>query len=391
MDWLEAARKSTGDYLEILTELVAIDSGTYSKVGVDAVGSRLADLLEAEGCQVRRHRLKDYGNCFEATLKGPGEGHILLLGHTDTVYPDGTAAERPLRVEDGRAYGPGAADMKGGLLLGVCALRALRSLGPLPFGRLTFFINSDEEIGSPASRELYAAAARRAQVSLVLEPARETGHIVSARKGVGMAKIRVRGRSAHAGVNPQEGASAVEALVQMLSQLKAMEQHLKGARFNVGVIEGGTRSNVVAERARAEIDIRVEDEAAWQRAHGVLRQVVGLETVPGVEAILEGGLNNPPMPLTEATEHLLELAQEAAEAVGMRLRHTSSGGGSDANYVVAEGTPCLDGLGPQGSGYHSPDEHILVESIVPRTALLAALIARVSPRAAQIKSLLGKR
>lgn len=390
MNWIEAARQATSDYLARLRELVEIDSGTYNKAGVDAVGERVAAQLDGLGCRVRRHPLADYGDCFEATLSGQGEGQILLVGHSDTVYPDGTAAKHPLRVEGEKALGPGAADMKGGLLLGVCALRTLKLAGFEGFERLTFFINSEEEIGSPASRELYAEAGKAADVGLVLEPGRPGGQIVSARKGVGGIELIAHGRSAHAGVNPQDGASAVQALASLVTQLYGMAEHVRGATFNVGVFEGGTRSNVIAEEARALVDVRVEDMEAWHRAQALLRQVAGLEPLPGVTVEMKGGLNNPPMPFTPVSELLVTLARQEAEKLEMTLGHVASGGGSDANYLTSLGTPCLDGLGPQGAGLHSPEEYILLQSVAPRTALLAALIPRLIERRHEIRELAGR-
>lgn len=377
MDALEAARRASGDFLELLGELVATDSGTYTKAGVDAVGERLAGLLGQAGCRIERHRLERYGDCFQAELPGEGEGELLLLGHTDTVYPEGTAAERPLRVEGDRALGPGAADMKGGLLLGLCALRALARAPSRSFRRVTFFVNSEEEVGSPVSRSLYARCARRAHVGLVLEPGRPGGEVVSARHGVASLELSVRGRPAHAGVNPEEGASAVHALVALLRELHERGAALAGARLNVGVIEGGTRSNVVAERARAAIDVRVEDHAAWERAEALVAEIASQRPLPGVTVELSGGLNNPPMPLTPAGQRLVALAVEEARGLGFELQHVSSGGGSDANFVASLGTPCLDGLGPCGGLLHGPEEYLLLPSVVPRLALLIALLTRL--------------
>lgn len=386
MNWIEAAQQTTADYVDLLRELVAIDSGTYNKKGVDAVGNRFASLLAELGYQIKRYPLDDYGDCIEATLKGDGDGHILLLGHCDTVYPDGTALERPLRVEKGRIIGPGTADMKGGLLLGVSALRLLKELDFRDFGQITFFINSEEEISSPVSRDLYLSVAPTVDVCLVLEAARPEGHIVSARKGTGTVEFVISGKSAHAGEDPGRGASAIEALVRILGELSRRSHEFKPTTFNVGVISGGTRGNVIADHARAVVDIRVEDTDAWEQADAFLHQLAKMPMREGITVQRKGGRNYPPMSYTRATELLVSLAQAQARELNFELPHIASGGGSDANMIVASGTPCLDGLGPQGGANHSPAEYIVQASVTLRTALLASLISRICASIDEIRS-----
>jgi glutamate carboxypeptidase len=385
MNWMKLAEQVTIDYIRLLQEVVAIDSGTHNKAGVDAVGEFYAELLQDVGCQVKRHPLEEYGDCFEATLQGAGVGHILLLGHSDTVYPDGTAAQCPLVIQEDRILGPGTADMKGGLLLGVCALRTLRQANFLHFDRLSFFINSEEEIGSPMSRQLYLNIAKQADICLVLEAANPTGEIVSARKGTGTVQFFVNGKAAHAGINPEEGVSAIEALVRILGLLYLKGKHIENAAFSVGVIEGGIRGNVVADCARAIIDIRVENQEAWQQADALLNEVINSSQMEGIKVQRKGGVIYPPMPYTAVSELLVVLAQEQAGELGFQLPHAKSGGGSDANLIVASGTPTLDGLGPQGGLHHSPGEYILLDSVVSRTALLASLIPSLLEHRSRIR------
>ncbi len=365
------------NYLADLETLVNVDCGTDHKPGVDAVGEMMQAWLEAIGCNVIRFPLADYGDCRLATLQGAGQARVLLIGHLDTVYPVGTVAERPLRFEGDRAIGPGVTDMKAGLLTGLYALKALRATGFDEFAEIGFFLNSDEEVGSPVSRTLYTEAARRADVALVLEAARANGDIVGSRKGGGLYVLTVHGRAAHAGVEPEKGANAIVELAHQIQELWALNGLHPGTTVSPGIVQGGSRTNVVPDLARVKVDVRVGLPEAIEPLDQAIRQLAAQPQVAGTHVEVEGGINTPPMPHTPAIAFLARLAQAAARDLGFEIGIAHTGGTSDANYVAASGTPVLDGLGPIGGLDHSPDEYLEVDSIVPRTALLARLIQSV--------------
>jgi glutamate carboxypeptidase len=363
------------DYLRDLAELVALDSPTGDKQAVDRVGRLLRERLSALGCAVEMSPSATYGDTLMGTLHGDGKARVLLIGHLDTVYPLGTAAVRPFTLRDGCAYGPGTADMKGGLLLGLYAMEVLAGLARRPFACLSFVLNSDEEVGSPSSADFIAAQAAQADAVLVLEAARPNGALVSARKGIGTYLLSVRGRAAHAGTNPENGRNAIVELCHKLLAATALNGRWPGVTVTAGVVRGGTVSNVVPDAAEAEIDVRVPDEESARALDAALRALVADPVVDGTQSTLSGGLKHPPMPRRAGTVALLTLARRAASELGFEVGDVASGGASDANRPSAFGVPTLDGLGPVGAGAHSPDEHIRVASIVPRAALLARLIA----------------
>jgi glutamate carboxypeptidase len=317
----------------------------------------------------------ELGNTVVARLDGSGEGTLLLVGHLDTVFPDGTASARPFATRDGRAHGPGVCDMKGGLLAGLYALRALRTLGELPFARAVFVANPDEEIGSPASTPVIAREAAGATLALVLESARANGDIVSARKGVVDVLLRFAGRAAHAGVEPEKGRSAVVEAARRTLALAALNGRWDGVTINVGVVRGGTRPNVVAEAAELEVDLRALTRASMSAAEADIRAVAAApSTVPDVTCAIEERARHWPMEKSPATATLVERAVGLAGRLGFPLGDAATGGASDANTIAGLGVPVLDGLGPVGGNDHSPDEYLELDSIVPRTTLLAALL-----------------
>lgn len=367
------------DFLADLARLVDVDCGSYTKAGVDEVGAWLADQLAALGATVSFERNDELGDTVVAVLDGPGDGSALLVGHLDTVFPEGTAAARPFSTREGRAYGPGVTDMKSGLLAGLYALRALRSLGKLPFARLVFVANPDEEIGSPASGAIIAREAATADVGLVLESARANGDIVSARKGVVDYVLSITGRAAHAGVEPEKGRSAVVEAAHKTVALAALDGRWPGVTVNVGVVRGGTRPNVVAEQAEIEFDLRATTRATMAEAEAEIRRLCAAPpTVPDVSCTLTERARHWPMEKSAATAALAERAVAIAGRLGFSLKDAATGGASDANTIAGLGVPTLDGLGPVGGGDHSPDEYLELDSIVPRTTLLAALLLSLS-------------
>jgi glutamate carboxypeptidase len=316
----------------------------------------------------------------------PGGRRVLLVGHMDTVFDEGTAAARPFRVDAGRAYGPGVTDMKGGLLTGLYGLLVLRGMGAvtsdgdttMPFERLTFIANPDEEIGSPSSTPIIRETARTADATFVLECARANGDIVSSRKGILDARLTVHGRAAHAGVEPEKGRSAILAAAHLVPALHALTGRWPGVTCNVGVIGGGTRPNVVPEEARLEVDLRAVTREHLEAAEAEVRALIGEPAVPDVTIEMEPMARWWPMEKLERSGRLVELAIALAGRLGFELNDTATGGASDANTTAGMGIASLDGLGPIGGMDHSPAEYLELESIVPRTSLLAALLLAVA-------------
>ncbi len=374
-------------YLADLERLVNIDCGTYTKAGVDEVGRWVAEQLRALGASVRVEPNASLGDTLVGELPGRGGPNILLIGHLDTVFEPGTVAARPFSVRGGRAYGPGAADMKSGLLAGLYALRALESTvgapDQLPFGRLVYVVNPDEEIGSPASTPVIERVVREQSIdfALVLEEGRANGDIVSARKGVVDIRLRIAGRAAHAGVEPEKGRSAVVEAAHKILALTALNGRWPGVTVNVGAVHGGTRANVIAEHAELEIDLRATNRAALERAEAEIRAIAERSTVPDVVTSVELRGHFWPMEKTAAAGALVDQAVALAARLGFALKDAATGGASDANTTAGLGVPTLDGLGPVGGNPHSPAEYVEIDSIVPRTTLLAALLLTLSREA----------
>jgi glutamate carboxypeptidase len=368
------------DFLTDLAALVNLDCGTENKAGVDRVGAWIRQRCTAWGWEVQHFPLDDYGDCWLARLRGRGVGRIMLIGHLDTVYPDGTAALRPMRLEGQNIMGPGVCDMKGGLLVGMYAMRSLQVAGFDDFAELAFFFNSEEELGSPVSRTLYTPVVQKMDAALVLEAARLNGDIVSARKGAGVYTVRVRGKAAHAGVEPQKGANAILELAHQVIAFQNLNGLTPGVTINTGVVTGGTQHNVVPAEAELEVDVRATDLAGVAAIRHAVANLNGHTTVPGTQVQIQGGFSYFPMAKTQATGFLVKLAQESARELGFEIKDAATGGASDANQISALGVPVLDGLGPVGGLDHGPDEYIEQASIVPRTALLVGLIQRILAR-----------
>jgi glutamate carboxypeptidase len=365
------------DFVADLAALVNLDCGTENKAGVDQVGLWIRDRCLLWGWEVQRFPLDDYGDCWLARLRGRGAGRIMLIGHLDTVYPDGTAALRPMRFNGQNIMGPGVCDMKGGLLVGMYAMRALQTVGFDSFAELAFFFNSEEELGSPVSRTLYTPVVQKMDAALVLEAARMNGDIVSARKGAGVYTVRVKGKAAHAGVEPEKGANAILEIAHQVIAFQKLNGVAPGVTVNTGVIAGGTQHNVVPEQAELEVDVRAVDLAGVAAIRHAVAHLNGQTTVPGTQVQIQGGFSYFPMAKTQACAFLVKLAQEAAQEAGLEVKDAATGGASDANQIAALDVPVLDGLGPVGGLDHGPDEYIEQASFVPRTALLVGLIQRI--------------
>jgi len=369
-------------YLADLERLVNTDCGSYTKRGVDVIGRWTAERLRELGAHVTTHPNDlDLGDTVIGEFAGadPGGPTLLCIGHMDTVFDEGVAAERPFRIEGGIATGPGVTDMKSGLLTGLYAIGAVRSaLGGLPLARLVFIANPDEEIGSPASTPHVRRIAAESDVCLVFECARANGDIVSSRKGTIDMVITVDGKASHAGVEPEKGRSAILEAARLITDLHALNGRWPGVTVNVGVVEGGTRPNVVAERCQLQVDVRSVTRDGLEAVEAAIADLAAeWRAVPDVTMTVEESSRHWPMEKLERSGRLAERAIAIAAGLGIDLRDAATGGASDANTTAGMGVPTLDGLGPIGGLDHSPGEYLEVASIVPRTTLLAGLIASI--------------
>lgn len=367
-------------FLSELEELVNVDCGSYTPDGVNVVATHVAAELARLGGAVERipHRPardeRQLGDLVMGRLVGEGP-RLLLIGHMDTVFEPGTAAQRPFTRHAERATGPGTSDMKGGLLAGLHAIAALRDAGASP--AITFVANPDEEIGSPFSTHHIRALAAEHDAALVLECARANGDIVSARKGVADIELTFHGRAAHAGVEPEKGRNAILAAARAVEALHALNGRWEGVTVNAGVIAGGTRPNVVAASCRLEVDLRAPTHGTFEAVRAAVADVAAAPAVPGVTARLRQTAAHPPMERSPASDRIVTLAQSLAHELGFELHDAATGGASDANTTSAAGLPTLDGLGPIGGDDHSDDEWLDLSSVIPRTTLLAALMVRM--------------
>jgi glutamate carboxypeptidase len=361
--------------LELLADLVHIESPSDDKVAVDTVVGYLTETARLAGWRVRRHRQKGHGDCLELRI-GPERSPqkpLLLLGHLDTVWPKGTLAKMPFKVEKKRAWGPGVLDMKAGVVIGFEAVRLLREQNALT-RPVCMLLVGDEEIGSPASRPLTEKIAQQCEAVYVLEPAQGLdGAYKTARKGVGQYRLQVEGVASHSGVDFERGHSAVLELARQIEAINNFVEPDRGLMLNPGVIGGGTLSNVVAAQAWAEIDVRIARAADGARIDRRLRSLRSQDKA--CKLTWSGGMNRPPMERTRATAALFERARLLAAQIGLTLEEAATGGGSDGNFTSALGVPTLDGMGAVGEGAHARNESILLEHLAPRTALLAAMLS----------------
>jgi glutamate carboxypeptidase len=376
LDGLESWRE---EQIEFLARLVNHDSGTDDVMDVNRVGSMLADKLDGLGFAVRRISQDRFGDHLVADKPGTGSKRFLFVGHFDTVFPSGTVKERPFRIDpEGRAWGPGVYDMKGGLAAVLYALRAHKEARTHTWveTNLAIVFNSDEERLSPTSREVIEAEARRAHSVGILEPARAGGEYVMARKGAGTFYLEVTGKASHAGLQPELGASAIWDLAQKVADLHALTDFTTGTTVNVGTVRGGARPNVVADRAFAEIDLRAWSQADADAAIGAMRRICEPVRVPGTTARFWGQVNFPPWPPgLPGTERLLDIMRAAGRDLGVDVRAIKTGGGSDGNHTSAI-APTIDGLGPRGSRAHSDEEFIEVATLLERTKMIALFLDR---------------
>ncbi len=363
-------------FLTDLRTLVEIESPTVDKAACDRAGRHLAERFrEYAGAEIAWHPQERWGDHFEARVGG-GDRRILLLGHFDTVWPVGTLTRLPCRIDGDRFTGPGSFDMKYGDMQALWALRFVVASGEAKDKTFVFFGNTEEEVGSPTSRPIIERLARESECALVLEPSvGEAGAVKLWRKGVGIYHLDVEGVASHAGADPEKGRSAILELAHQVVDLHRLADAARETTVNVGVVRGGTRQNVVAAHAEAEVDLRVRTAEEAGRADRAIRNRPTF--VAGTSVRVTGGLNRPPMEETEASRRLYALAKRIAADEGFDLPAGGTGGGSDGNFTAAIGVPTLDGLGAVGDGGHAEHEHVRVSTIAPRLAWFTRLLAEV--------------
>lgn len=376
---LDYFARRRGEILELTRRLCEIESPSGDGRGSRAVVELFVDAARALNSLKSVERTpapNDYGEHLRLRFFGDapeGEGSILILGHTDTVHPRGSLAARPWREEDGRIYAPGVFDMKASCAVAIAALLACEEFDARPSRPVVLLLTCDEESGSASGRALVEEEARRARCVLVLEPPAPGGRVKTERKGTGLFTLRAEGRAAHAGLEPEKGASAVLEIARQIERVHSFADEDAGTTINVGVVSGGTHANVVAAEAVAEVDVRFRsvDEAERIRA-----SMQGLEAFDErVKLSVAGGINRPPMERTPGVVRLYERAREAASALGVELGEASVGGASDGNFAAACGAPVLDGLGVEGDGAHADHENIVIDRIDFRAALLSSLVS----------------
>ena len=350
----------------------ALESPTNDAAATTRMAQTVAAHLRARRAQVEILPGQVNGSMVRATWAGGAGKPILLLAHHDTVHPIGSVQKNRPRVENGRVYGPGAYDMKGGILLAAAAIEAVHSLGRVLPRPIVLLSTADEEMGSADSRPLIETLAQQAEAVLVLEPAFANGELKTARKGVGTFTIKALGRASHAGAAHELGINAIVELAQQVQTLTALTDDARGITVNVGLIQGGTAVNTVPAVAEMQVDTRIQhqEDAAW-----LTDQVYALRPyLPGASLSISGGVERPPMERLPGTVRLFELARRLGQAIGLDLSERAVGGASDGNFTAALGIPTLDGLGVCGDGAHTDEEYVLIASLAPRAAVLAGML-----------------
>ncbi|HEX6954912.1 MAG TPA: M20 family metallopeptidase [Agromyces sp.] len=385
-DLRRAAHDVDARYREELAHLVGIDSGSHDADGVTRVAEWAATTLAADGFDVETVPTPErdgrrYGPVVIARRRGTGTARVVLFAHMDTVFPAGTAAERPFRIDGGVAYGPGVCDDIAGIAAGLAAARVLDGLGYDGYGELVLTLTPDEEIGSPASREILADVAEGADAALCLECARENGDLVGARKGVADVLVSIRGRAAHSGVEPERGINAAVEAARLLLDVQALSGAEPGLTVNVGKVASGSRANIVPEHAELHVEVRATGLAELVRTLDAIDERGRHPFVEGARIDVTRLDVCPPLERS-ATDDLAGLAREVGDRLGLTFDVAATGGASDANFVAALGVPTLDGLGPVGGGDHGVDEWLDLSSVPERVALLAGLVVAIAEASA---------
>lgn len=371
-EFLDYAQSHTDDILTTLKELVDRESFTADKAGVDRLSSWIKGELEGVGASVEVLPQEEVGDNLLAEY-GKGDEQVLILCHIDTVWPPGTIEERPFRVEGGLAYGPGILDMKAGVAITLNTLKMFRDLNIEPPRKVKMIFNTDEETQSASSRPIIEREALKSSYVMCLEPGSgKSGALKTARKGVGSYTVKVTGRAAHAGNDPENGISAAEEIAHQILHLKDLNNPRTGTTVTTGVVHAGVVRNQVAASAEALVDLRVVTPEEQERVGKAILELTPV--LPGAKVEVTGGVERPPMPRTESIAKLFEKASDLAIGLGMELQEKSVGGGSDAQFPAALGIPVLDGLGGVGEGPHAITEYVFTDSLPQRTALLGTLL-----------------
>ncbi len=358
-------------YLEELKYLVNIDSGSHTPEGVKKVAEFFRDKYNALGLKAELLQFSEKaGPCLQVTNSDKCEYDVLLVGHMDTVFPEGTVKARSFKIDGDKAYGPGVIDMKSGLLSMYYAIEYLVKNDKLAGKSICVFQNSDEEISSAYSNPKITELSKVSKAAFVLEPARPNGALVKERKGLAKYNIELIGKAAHAGVDPKSGISAINELAHWITELHSLTDFVIGTTLNVGVVSGGTVANVVAEHATAQVDLRYKIPSEIDRVESKIEELIQNPKTVGIKATAIKAGHRPPMNMSPESEKLIELVKEVAKDLNMELDFVGTGGGSDANFISAMGVPVLDGMGPVGGGSHGVNEYIEISSIEPRLNLL---------------------
>ncbi|MFC0561882.1 M20 family metallopeptidase [Halalkalibacter alkalisediminis] len=366
--------------LDLLEKLVNIDSGSHYKEGVDQVGYQLVPLFQELGFHIKRLKQEEVGDHLIVTHPNKEKASILIVAHMDTVFEKGTVATRPFKIEAGRAYGPGVIDMKASLVSVIYALRYLKEVGSKAYQNVQVILNSDEEIGSVTSRELIEEEAKGKSFALIMEPARRDGSLVTERRGSGRFTIEVHGKAAHSGIEPEKGRSAIEELAHKIVKLHELNDHEHGISVNVGIIEGGDAVNTISATAIGHLDVRVSTLEQAEEVEHKIEEVCASSDVTGTEIELTGDMRRPPMLKDKKIEALFNIVKNVGADLGIEIKDTKTGGGSDASFTSAMGIPTIDGLGPIGGNAHSDKEYLEISSLTERTLLLAKVIERLNQK-----------
>ncbi|WP_206931694.1 M20 family metallopeptidase [Roseococcus thiosulfatophilus] len=379
--WLATQQQAM---LDVLADLVNTDGGSYDKAGVDAVGARIKAFCESHGLKVETVKGERFGDCLRAILphegtaptRGNHAANIVLMGHRDTVFPKGEPERRPFTIKDGRAYGPGVADMKAGLVMNMFVLAAFAKFGGAP-GPMVGLFTGDEEIGSPEGRAVIEEEARGARVVFNSEPGRPSGNVVTGRKGGVFMVFDIEGKASHSGGNFQAGISAIGELAHKIVAIHALTDLERGITLNVGLVEGGQSVNTVAPWARGQIDLRYVKPEDREEVMAKIHEIIGRSYVPGTKARLtiKGEFNA----LTQdaAAKKLFGLYQGAAAEAGLKVEGEFSGGCADSGFTAQQGAPTICAVGPVGGLAHSPEEYLEISSFVPRAQAVARAVLRL--------------
>ncbi|NKC30653.1 M20 family metallopeptidase [Falsiroseomonas selenitidurans] len=384
--WLSTQRASM---IEVLREMVDTDGGSYDKEGVDRVGAQVVRFMAQHGIPVEILPQQKHGDCIRAMLPdetGPGAGtgggnarqNILLMGHRDTVFPKGEPTRRPFTIEGDRAFGPGVADMKAGLVMNMFVLAAFHKFGGAP-GPLVALFTGDEEIGSPEGRPVIEAEAKAARVVFNSEPGRPTGGIVTGRKGGVFSVFDIEGKAAHSGGNFEAGISAIGELAAKVTAIHALTDLQRGITLNVGLVTGGQSVNTVAPHAQGQIDLRYVEPADREEVMAKIHAIIDRSFIPGTRAKLT--IKGEFLPLTQNPESaaLFATYREAARESGFDPSGEFSGGCADSGFTAAMGAPTLCAVGPVGGRAHTPEEYLELDSLVPRAQTVARAILKLGP------------